>query len=157
MTIAAFLVVTLISAAVTMVARRRRALPPDELAEGPHVTEELCIACSDGTPAVMIPFGTRLPVDVSDTFSTSQDDQRSVELRFVARVPTTAVRRVVTVMCHPIQHPGPRGKPRITVMVRVDARGAIDVEVTESNQTRVTHHRGVRIGVVTMQPSALSN
>jgi hypothetical protein len=143
--------------AVVVVATRRRALPPDERTDGPRATEELSVVCSGGSPAVMVPFGTRLPTEQSDTFSTAADRQPNAEVRLVASGAISASQpRVVAVVTHPIQNPGPRRGPQIRVKLIVDARGQIEIEITEGSTTRVGHYRGSRMAVTTSTCSAVN-
>jgi len=119
-----------------------------ESGHGQRVTEELSIVCSDGTRAVMVPFGEQVPATGCDTFGAAIHDQRSVEIRLVAGgALATSPCRVIAVIRHPIEQPVARGKPLVEVKLTVDALGAIEVEVTERKPARVVRYRGPALRV----------
>ncbi len=114
--------------------------------EGPRLLEALSIETDGDEASPIIPYGARLPVSYADVFSTAEDGQRAFELHLVmGNAKRASACRTLARIAHPLEHPGPRGGPRIDVTVTIEPSGALTVEARERGAAGVYRREGLRI------------
>ena len=109
---------------------RTRIFTPD----GPTDTLALSIAIETigGASTVLIPRGSRLPIEFRDVFSTGADNQSSVELHIVqGERPFTRDNRTLGKFQLTGIPPAPRGVPQIEVTFAIDATGVLTVSAKD--------------------------
>ena len=94
------------------------------------------------TPARSIPLleaGATLPIERTETLTTSRDDQETLPLNIVQG--TTPLTRLE----FPIQKRGPRGIIKITLTLRVSLSGELSLSLIEQGTSNVLDRGGLAV------------
>ncbi|KAG8343329.1 putative Hsp70 protein MreB Mbl protein [Trypanosoma vivax] len=94
----------------------------------------LGVETAGGVMSVLIPRNSALPCEKSQTFSTSADNQRSVEIKvYEGERPLVSQCQCLGTFTLTDIPPAPRGKPRITVSFGVNTDGILVVTAVEDS------------------------
>jgi molecular chaperone DnaK len=113
-----------------------------------HLLEDVSVEVSGGKTALLVPYGTRLPVTVSDKFSTVDDGQPSVELHLVTGI-ATPLRKTIARINSKLLLDQPRRVPTVAMTLTIDERGELEVELREVGSESVVRRHGFSVPVST--------
>lgn len=101
----------------------------------PRLAEAVGIETADDVAAPILPYGAALPTSFSEVFSTAHDDQPTVMVRLVVgNSPRASACRPLMTVTLPLRRRGPRGQPRVRLIVTVEADGRGRVTAEEEGE-----------------------
>jgi molecular chaperone DnaK (HSP70) len=109
------------------------AAPPLAVPAGPATAECLSLATPSGSLIPLVPAGAALPATLSETLSTSQDDQPSITVKLMkgAGVKKEEDHKLLKHVFALRQGKTPRGVARVTLELRISTEGQVTVTLTE--------------------------
>ncbi len=125
---------------------RRGAAAHDEHAT--ELDETLAIEKGNDVASPVLRAGTLLPTSYSETFSTVDDGQRAVQLRLLVGASKKASEcRTLLNLNVPLEHLGPRGKPKVKLVLSVGEDGSLAVHAHEQGARRPVETTPLRVAV----------
>ena len=116
---------------------------------GPRLAESISIETINDVATPLLPYGSKLPASFSDVFSTSQDQQASVQVRIVVGNSALASQnRSMANIVFPIERRGPMGGPRVHFLLQVNVDGELTIEISEEGTQNQTTQTGLMVAII---------
>jgi len=108
-------------------------------ASGPALATSIALRAASGMTFPLLTAGTAVPAQHTETLSTQSDNQESITIDLVYGA------KDLTKVVFPLRARKPRGTVMVTLLLKVDAAGALTAFVTEQGTTNTSKREGLSL------------